>query len=447
VITVQEQDPRDADPRLGTKLGTYIVVARVADGAMGRVYEGRDPDTKARVAVKVLHAHVARDNVAVSRFKREYESANEMSHSHVVKVHEFGNTPEGSRFLTMEYLEGEELGKLLARGEPVTASRILRITSQIALALEYAHSFGFIHRDLKPDNIFLCKTEDGDDVRILDFGSVKLQMEMGAKLTAFGTTVGSPYYMSPEQAMGKADVDQRTDVFALGAIVYEMLTGKVAFEAPSLARILVRIMQEEPTPPSRVAKGAPMAMDDVIVSALCKDKQQRYAGARELASAVIAAYGLSGTVEHFSTAKDADIVGELAQAEATRANVQAKVPATKAESARKAEDAAKTAPEVIAQRPAAGVTPAEAVTTAPLGSMVEPLAATDPVQHKAPLPSGLQEAASTGASGARAGAPRTSTTRASSLPPLPRTGLTGKNLALVAGALLVACIVIALLMR
>jgi len=247
-ITIQEQDPKDADARLGQQLGGYVVVARVADGAMGRVYEGRHAENKSRVAVKVLHPQVARDNVSVERFKREYETANEMNHPHVVKVLEFGSTTDGSRFLTMEYLEGEELGKVLGRGTPVSHERIVRITAQIALALEYAHSFGFIHRDLKPDNIFLCRTEEGDDVRILDFGSVKLQMEMGAKLTAFGTTVGSPYYMSPEQAMGKADVDQRTDVFALAAIVYEMLTAKVAFEAPSLARILVRIMQEEPMP-------------------------------------------------------------------------------------------------------------------------------------------------------------------------------------------------------
>ena len=101
---------------------------------------------------------------------------------------------------------------------------------QAALAIDHAHSFGFIHRDLKPDNIFLCKGEGGDNVRVLDFGSVKLQMETGPKLTAFGTTLGSPYYMSPEQAMGKQDVDQRTDVFALSAILYEALTGKIAFE-------------------------------------------------------------------------------------------------------------------------------------------------------------------------------------------------------------------------
>jgi len=144
---------------------------------------------------------------------------------------------------------------------------------QTALALEHAHSFGFIHRDLKPENIFLCKTPDGDDVRVLDFGSVKLQLETGAKLTALGTTIGSPFYMSPEQAMGRSDVDQRTDVFALGAILYEMLTAKIAFDAPNVARILLLIMNETPAPPSSRSPQAPRALDAVVDKALRKNKK------------------------------------------------------------------------------------------------------------------------------------------------------------------------------
>jgi serine/threonine-protein kinase len=403
VITVQEQDPADVDPRLGQRLGGYIVVARVADGAMGRVYEGRHPESKARVAVKVLHAKVARDNVAVERFKREFETANEMSHAHVVKVLEFGATPDGSRFLTMEYLEGEELGKLLSRGTPVPLPRIVRITSQIALALEYAHSFGFIHRDLKPDNIFLCKTEDGDDVRILDFGSVKLQIETGAKLTAIGTTLGSPYYMSPEQAMGRADVDQRTDVFALAAIVYEMLTTKVAFEAPTLARILVRIMQEEPTPPSQVEKSAPKALDAVVERGLAKDKTHRFGGARELANAVIAALGLSGDAEQLAKASEDDIAKQL--------------------------EAAKTK---AAAQPAKPV--ASAFATAATEAMPAIAAAPKPADAPAAVRSGDRITQPTGA-------------RPSSLPPLPRTGLGGKGLGLLAAGVVLACIVVAMLMR
>jgi len=126
-ITIQDQAPTDVDPRLGKQLGGYIAVARVADGAMGRVFEGRHPETKARVAIKVLHAEVLRDRIAVERFKREYESALELNHPHVVKVLEFGDTPEGSHFLTMEYLEGEELAKALGRGVVLPPARIVRV--------------------------------------------------------------------------------------------------------------------------------------------------------------------------------------------------------------------------------------------------------------------------------------------------------------------------------
>jgi len=306
-ITVQEQSPTDCDPRLGTQLGGYIVVARVADGAMGRVYEGRHPETKARVAIKVLHGHVVGDNVAVERFKREYETAAELSHPHIVKVLEFGETPDGSWFLTMEYLEGEELGTLLRREGAVARDRVIRILCQAALGLDAAHSYGVIHRDLKPDNIFLCRSPEGDSVRILDFGSVKLQMETGPKLTAFGTTLGSPFYMSPEQAMGKQDVDQRTDVFALAAILFEMLTGRIAFEGNTVAEILMKIVNESPPIASATAPGVPPAVDDVIDKGCRKDKTQRYGTTVELADAASRALGLAGGVDHWAQASTEDI--------------------------------------------------------------------------------------------------------------------------------------------
>ncbi len=314
-ITVQDQDPGDFDSRLGKQLGGYIVVARVADGAMGRVFEGRHPDTRARVAIKVLHADVVQDRVAVERFKREFETVTEMEHPYIVRVLEFGDTPDASYFMTMEYLVGEELGKALAPGQPLPPARVLRLACQTAVALECAHSFGFIHRDLKPDNIFLCESQDGDEVRILDFGSVKLQMELGAKLTAIGTTVGSPFYMSPEQAMGRSDVDQRTDVFALSAIIYEMVTGKVAFEAPTVAKILMRIMNDSPDAPSQVLPAVPASVDAVVDRGLRKEKEERYATAGELARDLLRAYGLSGDAQAWARKPVAEIEAALAKAE------------------------------------------------------------------------------------------------------------------------------------
>jgi Protein kinase domain len=296
-ITLEEQSGADADPRIGQQLGGYIVVARVADGAMGRVYEGRHPETRARVAIKVLHAQVARDRVAVERFKREYDE-----------------TRDGSWYMTMEYLQGRELSKALAGKQPLPKAAIVRVLCQTALALEHAHSYGFIHRDLKPDNVFLCDTPQGPEVRLLDFGSVKLQMETGAKLTALGTTLGSPYYMSPEQAMGASDVDQRSDVFALGAILWELNTGKVAFEAPTVAVILMKILNESPPPASSLNRESPAALDDVIDKAIRKDKKTRYESVRALAQAALAAYGLPSELETWSGAPVSEIERALSGA-------------------------------------------------------------------------------------------------------------------------------------
>jgi serine/threonine-protein kinase len=313
-ITLEEQDPKGADPRIGLQLGGYIVVARVADGAMGRVYEGRHPETKARVAIKVLHANIARDRVAVERFKREFETAREMNHPNIVKVLEFGATSDGSWFMTMEYLQGRELAKAQAGKKPLPRPAIVRVMSQIALALDHAHSFGFIHRDLKPDNIFLCDTPAGVEVRLLDFGSVKLQMETGAKLTALGTTLGSPYYMSPEQALGAADVDQRSDVFALGAILWEMITGRVAFEAVTVAAILMKILHDTPAPASSMDRESPVAVDDVVDKAIRKDKKSRYDSARRFAESLITAYGLGGTIETWASKPEDEIAHALTHA-------------------------------------------------------------------------------------------------------------------------------------
>jgi serine/threonine-protein kinase len=323
---VQDQDPADFDPRLGKQLGVYIVVARVADGAMGRVYEGRHPDTKARVAIKVLHEHVVRDRVAVERFKREYETALELSNPYIVKVHEFGQSPDQSYFMTMEYLEGEELSKAIAPRKPLPFARIVRTVSQIALALEHAHAFGFIHRDLKPDNIFLCDTATGTQVRVLDFGSVKLQVETGNKLTALGTTLGSPYYMSPEQATGSTSVDQRSDVFALGAILYELLTGKTAFEAPTVALIVMKILNQTPPPPSSINPAASAAIDAVIERALRKDQNARYASARALGDGLIAALGLQGSCETWAEKPEAEVASALAAAVPPTGPVLSEIP-------------------------------------------------------------------------------------------------------------------------
>ena len=301
VVTVQVQPEGETpDTRLGRRFGEYVVAARVADGAMGRVYEGRHAATRQKVAIKILHDDVAQDRVAVERFKREFETAKDINSPYVVRVIDFGDTGDKSFFLTMEYLEGEELEALVRREGALPVARVLRILCQIALGLDEAHQAGVIHRDLKPANLFLCQGPDGDSVRVLDFGSVKLQMETGAKLTAFGTTLGSPFYMSPEQAMGRADMDTRTDLLALGAITYEMFSGKIAFDGTAVAEILMKIVNAMPPTLSSVVRGLPASLDDTIEKALAKDKTKRHGGTIEFAADVLSCFGLAATPDHAS---------------------------------------------------------------------------------------------------------------------------------------------------
>lgn len=302
----------EPDPRLGVQLGAYTLVAHVADGSTGAVYEARKAESRERVAIKVLHADVAEDDIAVERFNREYETAAMFEHPHIVKVLDFGETGDGSRFLTMEYLLGQELGHRLRTEGAQPPARTLRMLAQVAEALEHAHSFGVIHRDLKPDNIYLCASDQGDDVRLLDFGSVKLQLEMGPKLTAFGTTLGSPFYMSPEQAKGLADVDTRTDVFAMGAILYEALTGKIAFDGKSVAEILTKIVKHDPAPPSSVDPRLPAAIDAVVLRALAKDKNERFETPTALVDAALSAFGVAGGCARWASESQSALEAALA---------------------------------------------------------------------------------------------------------------------------------------
>ncbi|MDH3624234.1 MAG: serine/threonine protein kinase [Myxococcales bacterium] len=287
-------------PRRGQRLGAYIVEAPVGEGAMARVYQARHAATGREVAVKVLHARVARDEVAVERFRREYETASSLNHDRIVEVLDFGQTVDGAYFMTMEYLEGEELSLMLEKKGALEPARVVRIVCQLALGLHHAHADGVVHRDLKPENIFVSAGEGGVEVSILDFGSVKLQVVSGRKLTALGTTLGSPRYMSPEQAMGKLDVDQRTDVFALAAIVHELATGQVAFGGDEVAEILMKILAEDPPPVSTLNRAYSWAFDDVVKKGLHKDKARRFGSTVELAEAVLRALGLDADVEKWA---------------------------------------------------------------------------------------------------------------------------------------------------
>ncbi|HVK63677.1 MAG TPA: serine/threonine-protein kinase [Polyangium sp.] len=287
--------PDPSDPRVGGAVcgGRYQIWRVIAEGGMGRVYQALDREEKSSVALKILHEEVAQDPVAIERFKREFEVSAVLPHEHVVRVHAFEHD-ENNYVIVMEYLEGEELRVLMQREKVLPPERVVRFVSQVALGLAAAHERKTVHRDLKPDNVFLC---GGDEVKLLDFGSVRDNSAGAKKITAVGTTIGSPFYMSPEQAQGLPSLDHRADVWSLAAISYECLTGKVPYEGKSGPQILLSIMTRPHRPPSEVgrAHGVPRTLDAVMEHAFAKDPESRIPTVGALADRIGHAYGLEGS--------------------------------------------------------------------------------------------------------------------------------------------------------
>jgi len=308
------------DPRIGARLCDRYEIRRVvADGGMGRVYEGIDKQTDSRIALKLLHEDVARDEVALERFKREYEISALLPHEHIVRVLDFQrDLVQKSWLLVMEFLDGEELRYILKRERVLPPERVIRMLSQVAIGLDQAHARSFIHRDLKPDNLFLCGTREGDAVKVLDFGSVKDRSGSRKKLTVLGTTIGSPYYMSPEQAQGLDTIDARADVFALAAVTYECVTGEVPFAGNNGPSILLAIMTKDPIAPTVKAAGAkypvPRALDEVLEVGLAKNQSIRTRTVGALADAVGRAYGLVGDHLQWATLPQQELARQIAEA-------------------------------------------------------------------------------------------------------------------------------------
>jgi len=306
------------DARVGALVcgGRYQVRRVVADGGMGRVYEALDLETRRNVALKILHPEVANDTVALERFRREFDVSKLLSHEHVVEVHDFQPTEDGSYALVMEFLYGEELRNALKRETVLPPGRIVRMLAQLAVGLDGAHEKKLVHRDLKPDNIFLCQTRDGDIVKILDFGSVKDKADNAKKLTVIGTTIGSPFYMAPEQAQGLETLDHRADVWALAAITYECMTGAVPFGGVNGPSILLEILTKTPIPPSQRGAGqkyaVPPTLDAVMLHAFQKNAAMRIGSVGELADRIGHAYGLLGTHRDWIAMIQSDVERQIA---------------------------------------------------------------------------------------------------------------------------------------
>ena len=272
------------DPLVGVVIdGRYLIESVLGEGGMGVVYLATHTALNKRFAVKVLRGEIARDEEIMRRFVREAQSSTAIGHSNIVDISDFGKLPDGTAYFVMEHLEGEPLTERIRRGA-MPLNDVLHITHQIAAGLGAAHGRGIVHRDLKPDNLYLVR-RGGDDrfVKILDFGIAKVG-GANAKLTRTGMVFGTPHYMSPEQAAGQS-VDSRADIYALGVILFEMLTGQVPFDGDTFMGILGKHMFDPPPKPSDII-GELGSIEPIVLKALAKKPEDRYESMDALAADV-----------------------------------------------------------------------------------------------------------------------------------------------------------------
>ena len=270
----------------GTRLGPYEILAPIGAGGMGEVYKARDTRLERAVAIKVLPRHLSANEEVRQRFEREAKTISQLSHPHICALYDVGSH-EGTEYLVMELLEGEALSDRLAKGA-LSLEQTLRYGVEIADALDKAHRQGIVHRDLKPANVMITKS----GVKLLDFGLAKMIVPSSpreltsfptqANLTQEGTILGTFQYMAPEQLEG-GNTDARTDIFAFGAVLYEMATGKKAFTAHSQASLIAAILERDPPPVSTVQPIAPPGLDRVVRRCLAKDPERRWQSARDVA--------------------------------------------------------------------------------------------------------------------------------------------------------------------
>jgi eukaryotic-like serine/threonine-protein kinase len=274
----------EADPLIGQVLdGRYEVKSVLGEGGMGIVYKARHVTLGKNLAIKVLKADVSKDQEIVQRFRQEAQSATAIGNHHIIDISDFGVLSDGSTYFVMEFLDGISLTRAIEPGQPLKASRTIHIAKQLCRALGAAHDVGIVHRDLKPDNIYLIsRGGDRDFVKVLDFGIAKVGGAK-SKLTQVGQVFGTPHYMSPEQCAGTA-VDKRTDVYALGVIMYEMASSRVPFDADNLMGILTKHLYEEPIKPHELPPpvDVPPALESVIMKCLAKKTDIRYQSMQEV---------------------------------------------------------------------------------------------------------------------------------------------------------------------
>ncbi|MDH3320575.1 MAG: serine/threonine protein kinase [Betaproteobacteria bacterium] len=261
-----------------SKLGRFEVLAEIGRGAMGIVYKAKDPMLERVVAIKTINMGMDRDGAEMyeKRFYQEARAAGGLNHPNIVTVYDIGKT-ETECYMAMEYIEGAELRSLLLPAKPLPVPRALSIAAQVAEGLAYAHERGVVHRDIKPANIMV---PESGAVKITDFGIAR--MRSSNVQTQTGMMMGSPKYMSPEQVIGKR-ADHRTDIFSLGVIFYEMLSGAAPFTGESVNAVMYQIVNFVPPAPSAINPASPAALDAIVAGMLAKSLEERFQSAAEIA--------------------------------------------------------------------------------------------------------------------------------------------------------------------
>ena len=272
------------------KFGQYQLREKIGAGGMGEVYLAEHQMLKRPCALKLIKTAGNADPIALARFEREVQSAARLSHPNTIEIFDYGHTDDGTFYYVMEYLRGYSLAEIITKFGPMSASRVIYLMRQVCAGLAEAHGLGLVHRDLKPANIFVAvRGGEFDVAKVLDFGLVKVAATADVvALTGEYTVSGTPLFMAPEQAAGEKDLDARADIYALGAIIYYLLTGRPPFQAEAVIQVMIAHARDPVVPPSQLEPSVPHDLEQVVLRCLAKKPADRYQDVRELGKALIA---------------------------------------------------------------------------------------------------------------------------------------------------------------
>jgi hypothetical protein len=272
------------------KFGQYKIGDKIGAGGMGEVYMAEHQLLKRPCALKLIKPEAGADAVAMARFEREVQSAAKLSHPNTIEIYDYGHTDDGTFYYVMEYLPGMNLQELVKKFGPLPSGRVIYLFRQVCAGLAEAHSMGLVHRDLKPANIFVAvRGGEADVAKVLDFGLVKLTTDnTSAELTSDQRVSGTPLYMSPEQAVGDRALDARADIYALGCMLYYVLTGQPPFQGATAFEVMMAHARDSVTPPSQLKRDIPAELDRVVLTCMAKKASDRFPDVRALAKALAA---------------------------------------------------------------------------------------------------------------------------------------------------------------